>query len=39
MNFAAGLLHGTVRVRVECVYPERVLNLCGAHGIAFSNLR
>lgn len=39
MNFAAGLLRGTVRVRVECAYPERVLNLCGAHGIAFSGLR
>jgi len=39
MNFAAGLLRGTVRVRVECAYPERVLNLCGAHGIAFSDLR
>ncbi len=39
MNKAAELLRGTLRVRVECSYPERVLNLCGAHGVVFSDLR
>ena len=39
MNRAAGLLRGTLRVRVESAFPERVLNLCGAHGVAFSDLR
>lgn len=35
MDRAARLLRGTLRVRVESAFPERVLNLCGAHGIAF----
>ena len=39
MDRAARLLRGTLRVRVESAFPERVLNLCGAHGIAFSDLR
>ena len=39
MNRAAELLRGTVRVRVEGAFPERVLNLCGAHSVAFSDLR
>ncbi len=39
MNRAASLLRGTLRVRVESAFPERVLNLCGAHGVAFSDLR
>lgn len=38
MNRAAALLRGTVRVRVEHPFPERVLNLCGAHGLRFSEL-
>lgn len=38
MNRAARLLRGSVRVRVESDFPERVLNLCGAHGILFSEL-
>lgn len=38
MERAAALLRGTVRVRVECAYPERVLNLCGAHGVRFTAL-
>lgn len=29
------LLWGTVTVRVESAFPERVLNLCSAHGIGF----
>lgn len=39
MNRAAELLRGTLRVRVESDFPERVLNLCGTHGIAFSALK
>ena len=39
MDRAARLLRGTLRVRVESAFPERVLNLCGAHGIAFSDGR
>ena len=39
MNRAVELLRGSVRVRVESDFPERVLNLCGAHGVAFSDLR
>ena len=31
-------LRGQVRVRLECAYPERVLNLCSARGIAFWDL-
>ncbi len=29
------LLRGSVRVRARCDYPERVLNICSARGIAF----
>ena len=29
------LLQGTVKITVESGFPERVLNLCSAHGIAF----
>ncbi len=32
------LLRGQVRVRAECAFPERVLNLCGAQGLAFWDL-
>ena len=31
-------LCGQVRVRVECPFPERVLNLCSAHDLAFWDL-
>jgi len=31
-------LRGQVRVRVECAFPERVLNLCGARDLAFWDL-
>ena len=31
-------LRGQVRVRVECPFPERVLNLCSAHDLAFWDL-
>lgn len=31
-------LRGQVRVRLECTYPERVLNLCSARGINFWGL-
>ena len=31
-------LRGQVRVRVECAFPERVLNLCGARNLAFWDL-
>ena len=29
------LLSGTVAITVESGFPERVLNLCSAHGLAF----
>jgi len=29
---------GQVRVRAECAFPERVLNLCGARELAFWDL-
>lgn len=32
---AVKLLRGSVRVRIESTYPERMLNLCSARGIAF----
>lgn len=31
-------LRGSVRVHVESDFPERVLNVCSAHGVAFSQL-
>lgn len=39
MNRTAAWLRGALRVRVESEFPERVVNLCGAHGISFSDLR
>jgi len=32
-------LRGSVTVRVESAYPERVVNLCAAHAIPFWDLR
>lgn len=31
-------LRGQVRIRVECAFPERVLNLCSVRGLAFWDL-
>ena len=31
-------LRGQVRIRAECAFPERVLNLCGAQDLAFWDL-
>ena len=31
-------LRGIVRLRVESSYPERVINLCAAHGVPFWGL-
>ena len=31
-------LRGQVRIRVECAFPERVLNLCGARNLSFWDL-
>ena len=31
-------LQGQVRIRVDAVFPERVLNLCGARNLSFWNL-
>lgn len=33
------LLRGNVRVEIRSGFPERILNLCGAHGIRFHDLR
>ena len=35
---AVNRLRGQVRIRVESVFPERVLNLCGARGLAVWDL-
>lgn len=32
-------LQGQLQIRVECAFPERVLNLCGARDLAFWDLR
>lgn len=32
-------LRGEVQVQVECPFPERVMNLCAAHGISFWDLQ
>ncbi len=39
MNRVMSWLYGRVRVRVECAFPERCLNWCGANGIAFHALK
>lgn len=36
MNRTVLLLRGQVRVRVETPFPERVLNLCTAHAVVFT---
>ncbi len=38
LNQIVNRLQGQARVRVETVFPERVLNLCGARGLAFWDL-
>jgi len=38
MREVVNRLRGQVRVRVECAFPERVLNLCGARDLAFWDL-
>lgn len=38
MKKAVALLRGEVRVRIDTPFPERVLNLCAARGIAFSSV-
>ncbi|MDR1692168.1 MAG: sporulation protein YqfD [Oscillospiraceae bacterium] len=35
MQKAVNLLRGFVRIGVECPYPERFINLCAVHHIAF----
>ncbi len=32
-------LRGQVRLRAECAFPERILNLCGARGLSFWDVR
>jgi len=38
-KYAVNLLKGEVTGRVESGFPERILNLCAAHGIAFRDVR
>lgn len=38
LNEIVNRLRGQVRVRAECAFPERVLNLCGARELAFWDL-
>lgn len=35
---AVSRLRGQVRIRVECAFPERILNLCSARNLAFWDL-
>ncbi len=39
LNGIVNRLRGQVRVRAECAFPERVLNLCGAQDLAFWDLQ
>lgn len=39
LNEVVNRLKGQVRVRVECAFPERVLNLCGARDLSFWDLK
>ena len=32
-------LQGNILLQIESPYPERVINLCGVHGITFWDLR
>ena len=38
LNEVVNRLRGQIRVRAECAFPERVLNLCGARDLAFWDL-
>lgn len=38
-KWTANFLRGSVLARVECAYPERVMNLCSAHDIPFWDIR
>ena len=38
-KYAINLLNGQVTGRIESGFPERVLNICGEHGIRFWDLR
>lgn len=39
LNEIVNHLRGQVHIRVECAFPERVLNLCGAQDLAFWDLK
>lgn len=39
LNALVNRLRGQVHIRAECAFPERVLNLCGAQGLAFWDLK
>lgn len=39
LNRAINALRGQVYIRAECAFPERVLNLCGAHSLSFWDLQ
>ena len=38
-KWATNFLRGSVLVRVECAYPERIMNLCSVHDIPFWDIR
>lgn len=38
MRGVVNRLRGQIRIRAECAFPERVLNLCGARDLAFWDL-
>ena len=39
LNEVINRLRGQVRIRAECAFPERVLNLCGAQDLSFWDLK
>jgi len=39
MQSITKLARGIAQIEVECVYPERFLNLCGTHGIEFWDMK
>ena len=39
LNEVINRVRGQVRIRAECAFPERVLNLCGAQDLSFWDLK
>lgn len=39
LNGLLNLLQGQIHIRAECAFPERILNLCSIHDLAFWDLK